>query len=100
MQDQLNLQFAALESYRAVAETIPEGIQLDGLNFQKGRTLALHGSAPQESVTRLNEFSDALRRYTANGQPLFRTVGTPSYTTRAGQLAWNITAELAKGESE
>lgn len=100
LQDQLNLQFAALESYKAVAQQIPEGLTLDGMNFQRGRTLALYGTASEDSRTRVNEFSDALRRTTVNGQPLFKNVTVPSVSSRANQLHWNFAADLARGEGE
>jgi hypothetical protein len=32
------LQFAALECYRAVAEKIPEGVTLSSMSFQKGKS--------------------------------------------------------------
>jgi hypothetical protein len=101
MQDQLNLQFAALESYKAVAQQIPEGVTLDGMNFQRGRTIALYGTTTEDSRSKVNEFSDALRRTTStNGQPLFKNVGVPAITSRGAQINWNFAADLAKGESE
>jgi len=100
MQDQLNLQFAALECYRAVAERIPEGVTLNSLSFQKGKTLTLSGSAPRDALTKINEFSDSLRRSTVKDQPLFKSVSVPQQTIRGEEVAWNFTAELAKGESE
>jgi hypothetical protein len=101
MQDQLNLQFAALESYKAVAQQIPEGVTLVGMNFQRGRTSALYGTTTEDSRSKVNEFSDALRRATStNGQPLFKNVGVPAITSRGAQINWNFAADLAKGESE
>ena len=100
MQDQLNLQFAALECYKAVAEKIPEGVSLEALYFQRGKTLSLNGTAPSDSIPKLNDFSDALRRATSHGQPLFKSVGTPSYIARGPQVSWNFVAELAKGEND
>jgi hypothetical protein len=100
MQDQLNLQFAALECYKAVAEKMPEGLSLEAMYFQRGKTLSLNGTAPSDSIPKLNDFSDALRRTTSNGQPLFKSVATPSYTARGGQVSWNFIAELAKGEND
>jgi hypothetical protein len=100
LQDQLNLQFAALESYKAVAQQIPEGLTLDGMNFQRGRTLALYGTASDDSRTRVNEFSDALRRTSVNGQPIFKNVTVPSVRSTANQIHWNFSADLAKGEGE
>ena len=100
MQDQLNLQFAGLECYKAVAEQIPEGITLESMSFQKGRTLFINGLAPRDSMTKINEFSDLLRRTTSNGQPLFKSVTVPAQVIRGDQISWSFTAELAKGESE
>ncbi len=100
MQDQLNLQFAGLESYKSVAQQIPEGVTLDGINFQRGRTIALYGTGSEDARIKINEFSDALRRTTSNGQPLFKNVGVPAIITRGAQINWNFTADLAKGEGE
>jgi hypothetical protein len=100
LQDQLNLQFAALDCYRAVAEKIPEGIQLDGLNFNR-KSLKIFGSAPGDNVTKLNEFSEALRLATSReGQPIFKSVTVPPWTRRGNDVTWNIDAELAKGEGD
>jgi hypothetical protein len=100
MQDQLNLQFAGLECYKAVAQQIPEGITLESMNFQKGRTLFINGTAPRDSMTKINEFSDLLRRTISNGQTLFKSVTVPQQTVRGEQISWSFTAELMKGESE
>lgn len=100
LQDQLNLQFAALECYKAVAEKIPEGVTIDGINFSKGKTLALFGTASREALPKVNEFSDALRRSTTKGEPLFKSVSVPSTTIRGDQVGWNFTADMAKGEGE
>src|SRR5436190_1644279 len=74
MQDQLNLQFAALETYKAIAEKLPESVLLETLGLSRGKTLRLSGTAPAGAQNRLTEFSDELRRYTSNGQPLFNKV--------------------------
>lgn len=101
MQDQLNLQFAGLECYKAVATEIPEGIQLDGMNFNRGKTLSIYGTAPNEVVTKVNEFYEKLRSVTSNGQPLFKPIGQPPPLTRRGNdWTWNMTFELVKGEGE
>ncbi len=100
LQDQLNLQFAALDCYRAVAEKIPEGIQLDGLNFNR-KSLRIFGSAPSDNVTKLNEFSEALRLAASKeGQPIFKWVNVPPWTRNANGVTWSIEAELAKGEGD
>ena len=100
MQDQVNLQFAALECYKAVAEKIPEGVTLESMSFSKGKTLSLAGNAPAEAVTKINDFSDALRHVLSKGEPLFKSVGVPNPQRRGNDIYWNFTAELAKGEGE
>jgi len=106
MQDQLNLQFAALECYKAVAEQIPEGVTLDSFNFQKGRTMQIQGTAPRDAMTKINDFSDSLRRVMVKDeegreQPLFKHVTVPQQNVRGADLiGWNLTADLTRGESE
>lgn len=100
MQDQLNLQFAALECYKAVAEKIPEGVSLEAMYFQKGKTLALNGKGSSDTAPKVNDFSDSLRRATSGGQPLFKTVTTPQITSRGNEITWNFNAELMKGEND
>jgi hypothetical protein len=101
MQDQLNLQFAALECYKAISEKLPESVILDTFAFSRGRTLRLSGTAPRDAQTRLTtDFSDALRHHAVDGQPLFSKVSVPSTSLRGEQLNWNMELELARGESE
>jgi hypothetical protein len=101
LQDQLNLQFAGLECYKAVAEKIPEGVQLDGMNFSRGKSLSVFGTVPLDAIGKLNEFSEALRTTTlTNGEPLFKSVTVPPWVKRGNDATWNLTAELAKGEGD
>ncbi len=98
MQDQLNLQFAALESYKAIATEIPEGIQVDGINFSRGKSLSLFGTAPADAATKINEFSEKLHALISDGQPLFKAGSPPSWTRRGADATWNLALELTKGE--
>jgi hypothetical protein len=100
MQDQLNLQFAALECYKAIATEIPEGIQVDGINFSRGKLLTLFGTAPADAATKINEFSEKLHGLTSNGQPLFKPGPPPSWTRRGADATWNLALELTKGEGD
>ncbi len=100
MQDQLNLQFAGLECYKAVAQEMPEGVTLEGFSFSKGRSLSIFGTAPVEAISKVNDFSERLRRVTSNGQPLFKSVSVPIPQRRGNDITWNFTAELMNGESE
>ncbi len=101
LQDQLNLQFAALDSYKAVAEKIPDGLQVDGMSFTRGKTLSIFGTAPGDAGTKINEFYESLRNATVNGQPLFKPSGQPPPMVRRGSdWSWNMSFDLMKGEGD
>jgi hypothetical protein len=100
MEDQLNLQFAALNCYKAVAETLPEGLTVESMTFQRGRTLAVSGISDAGSQSAVHDFNDKLRKYTVGGQPLFSRVAAPSFSTRGGLAVWNFQCELNNAEGE
>jgi Tfp pilus assembly protein PilN len=101
MKDQLNLQFAALETYKAIAEKLPESVVLDTFGLSRGKSLRLSGTAPAGAQNRLTEFSDELRRYqTKDQQLLFSKVTVPTVHLRGADLTWNMEAELTREESE
>jgi hypothetical protein len=102
MQDQLNLQFAALRCYRAVAENLPEGLTIESMSFQRGKTLLVYGIGDKSSQAALTEFSDKLRRYAVDDQPLFGKVNTPQWQLKPGTdtLSFNFQCELKNAESE
>ncbi|MCI0746103.1 MAG: hypothetical protein L0Y58_11920 [Verrucomicrobia subdivision 3 bacterium] len=102
LQDQLDLQYAALDCWKATADNIPPELTLDNLNFERGRTLRLFGTASQEDVTKVQEFNDAIRNVTAKNQPLFTRTVAPTIQNRPGgnMISWNFSCELKRGESE
>ncbi len=100
MQDQLNLQFAALECYKAVSQKLPESVVMDTFNFSEGKSLRLSGTAPVGAQNQLTGFSDELRGIISNNQPLFSKVAVPSQTLRGDQIMWSMEAELARGGNE
>jgi hypothetical protein len=102
MEDQLNLQFAALRCYKAIAENLPEGLTLDNMSFQNGRNVMIFGSAEPGTQTTINDFSDKLRKYTVDGQPLFSKVNVPNVSRKGGSetLSWNFQCDLKNAENE
>jgi DNA-binding transcriptional regulator of glucitol operon len=100
MEDQLNLQFAALRCYRAVAEKLPQALTVESLTFQRGKTLLLSGNGEASSQPALNEFNGELRKYTVDGQPLFSHVNAPQITIKGNGLTWNFQCELKTTETE
>lgn len=102
MEDQLNLQFAALQCYRAIAEKLPQGLTLDSLTFSRGRNITVFGSGEPGSQQALFDFNDALRKYAVDGQPIFVKVEAPNTRERPGgqSFTWNFACDLKRGETE
>ena len=102
MQDQLNLQFAALDCYKAVATEIPDNLTLESMSFSKGKTLGITGLAPLDAPDKVREFYDKLRSVTTtNGQLLFKPGSQPPPISKRGNdWSWHMELDLAKGESD
>jgi Tfp pilus assembly protein PilN len=100
LQDQLDLQFAALEAWKAVAEELPTGLQLDNLNFQRGRTLSLSGTATPGASEDIISFNESLQGKQFGERPLFKDVEAPRTGERQGQIFWSFAAQLDRAESE
>src|SRR5260370_6014226 len=98
--DQLNLQYAALDCYKAVAETLPEGVTLDSLIFDHGRKIVLGGSADSASRTKVHEFNEPLRNTKGREQPLFSKVPAPSMNQLRARLSCSFTCDLKRGHNE
>jgi len=99
LQDQLDLQYAALDTYKVVADLLPDGLVVDQLNFERGRKVTLIGSAATDDMSKVQDFNDALRKATVKGQPLFAKVQAPSINPRqGGQIQWSFWGELNRTE--
>ena len=99
------LKFAALDSWLAVAEKIPQGVTLDSLNFNDGKRVLLSGSAPAAQVNDVIDFSGIVRKaVNTEGQELFNRNGgdqLQSSVNPASAIArWSFGLELKKGEAE
>jgi len=101
LQDQVDLQFAALEVWKAAATLLPSELTLEGLTFTKGKVVTIYGSGPPESGQRAGDYSEALSKATYKDQPLFAKVSTPDLRTVPGQgLRWNLNVELKRNITE
>ena len=95
MQEQLALQYAALECYRAVAETLPAELTLDVFNFDRGQKLTLTGSAASGDLPKVLEFNEALMRVRSKDKPLFVAVDPPQQNTGPNnQIRWRFSCDL------
>jgi hypothetical protein len=102
VREQLDLQFAALDCWKAVADNLPTELTLDNLNFDRGRTVTLIGLAPSDAAKVVQDFNDAVRKATAKGQPLFSKVDSPKMSQMPGgaQLRWSFNCDLKRTDVE
>jgi hypothetical protein len=104
LQDRQDLKFAALDCWRAVAETIPDALTLESLTFSDGRRLNLNGTAPAGEGKSVVDFFDQVRKSKVGNQPLFDTSqgdsAPRSSTGPGGAINWNFTLELKRVESQ
>lgn len=101
LQEQVDLQYAALECWRAVATLLPAELQLEGINFQRGKALTVFGSGPADATQHALDYNEKLRNFTFKDQPFFSKVNTPDIRNVPGQgLRWNLSAELRRNETD
>lgn len=98
LEERKNLQFAALDCWKAVAETLPAEVTIDQMIFERGETFNLYGTVPQENVNEVTDFNQALRNVKVNGDFLFSDVSTPSLRTRGTSVSWVFSCKLRAGE--
>ena len=101
LQDTLELQYAALECYKSVAETLPPELTLNNINFERGRKVTFFGTAGSEDRLKLLEFNGKLIDYSVRGQRLFAKVNPPNSQMQPGQtiLSWNFSADLKRTDT-
>ncbi len=102
LQNQLDLQFAALNAWRAVAENLPPEITLESLSFERGSTVRLSGTAGADDIPVVWSFNEQISNVRVENQPLFAAVKPPNIQPRPGanQISWIFSADLKRAESE
>jgi hypothetical protein len=100
MEDQLNLQFAALHCYKAVSEALPDGLTIESMVFSRGRSFTVSGLSDAGTQEAVHDFNRKLRNYSVNNELLFSKVASPGFSTRGGQAAWNFQCDLKNAENE
>lgn len=100
--DRQALKFAALDCWKAVAETMPDVLTLENLNFSDGRRLTANGNAQPGQEKEILAFYDALRKATKEGQPMFNVTGGDSVRYNpgpGGSLIWSFALDLKRTEA-
>jgi len=105
LKERQELKYAALDCWEAVAETLPENVTIDTLNFSDGRTLKLNGSVPTAQVSNVFDvFFPKLRKWTKlnekNEPVLFfdqnRFEGVQTHPGPNNTQIWNFGLELKR----
>lgn len=99
LEDRKNLQFAALDCWKAVAELLPAELSIDQIYFQRGRSFDLYGTAPQENDRDVTDFNQELSRYKVNGELLFSEVSMRRMNIRPPLVEWSLSCKLRLGDS-
>jgi hypothetical protein len=108
LKEREDLKFAALDSWKAVAESMPEGLTLETLNFNDGRSISLRGTAPADQVTTIADFYDKLRKWTKKDEKtkkeelLFDPAGgegpRESLNPGGATVSWSFDLDLKRTE--
>jgi hypothetical protein len=102
LEDRQELQYKALDCWKAVAENVPDSITLQNIYFQRGR-LDLHGTAVTENADEVGKFNEDLRRIPNPMQPdqlLFSDITPPTMSSRGASTEWRFSCTLKGAESE
>jgi hypothetical protein len=96
LQDTLDLQYAALDCYKAAADYLPPELTLEYMDFS-GRKVSFRGTGGGEDRGKVSEFNAALQKAEVHGQPLFGNVTFGNVTTKpGGQIDWSISCDLRR----
>lgn len=99
LEEQVALRYAALDSWQQAIEKLPASLSLSTINFVKGRTLRLDGTANSESQAEVVAYGNELRKITlTNGVSLFSGVKPGAITVRGSVATWSLEAELNRSE--
>ena len=101
LQDQVDLQYAALECWKAAATLLPSELTLEGLNFQRGKTVTVFGSGPAEASQERRRLQRGARQGHLQGSDPFQQGVHAGSAQHPGQgLRWSLTAELKRNITE
>lgn len=100
LKNQMNLKYAALDSFKVVSEKLPEGMTLSSFTFQRGSKVLLFGTAPQNAPGKITAYVGELQSAVSGSNRLFNAVSSPNIRTdpSASQNRWDFNLELANPE--
>ena len=102
LSEQINLRFAALDSWKVATEKLPTELTLSSLVFQRGKRILLSGSASADDLAKITEYNESLSKYQSNGRSYFADVSPPSSRQEGsgpgGRWSWSFSCELRNNE--
>ena len=102
LMDRQALKFAALDSWKAVADHMSDNLALEGFTFSEGRKVVLNGNATAGQDKEVTAFFDQVRKAVKDGQMLFDVKNEESLrlnTGPGGALLWSFSMELKRTEA-
>jgi hypothetical protein len=97
LQDQVDLQYAALDCYKSVADCLPAEITVGMVNFDHGKTLNLTGTGGSDDRVKVLDFMEAMRKYEVKNQLLFKNFNGPRIDAQLNQpLRWSFSCDLKR----
>jgi hypothetical protein len=107
LKEREQLKYAALDSWQAVAQALPEGLSIQRFSFANGKRLLLSGTCEATQiglVTEKDQFYDGMRNAQLNGQPVFDqnpdTGEQLVYRISGDKANWNFGLDLLHSEGD
>jgi hypothetical protein len=96
LQDTMELQYAALECYNAVAQHLPSELTLEQISFDRGRSVTFFGTAGTADRSKVLDFNSKMAEYQVKNQSFYAKVNPPNsqLTPARNMLNWNFSCEL------
>ncbi|HVU09146.1 MAG TPA: hypothetical protein VHG89_11450 [Verrucomicrobiae bacterium] len=100
LKEREDLKYAALDSWKLVAEQLPDGITLQRFSFADGKKVTLTGSSSPDQISAITDFSDAMRKAQLNGQPMFnqKVANDFNFRQNGNAATWNFSLQLLHSE--
>jgi hypothetical protein len=98
------LKYAALDCWKIVAESLPEGLTLQRSSFSDGQKLTLNGICTPDQIGEISDqgkFYDAVRKAKVDGQDMFEPSAVePLVWNQSGNtVSWHFTLQLKNAEA-
>jgi hypothetical protein len=102
LKERAQLKYAALDSWKVVANQMPSGLTLQRMSFSDGQRVSLSGTTTADMINTLLDFDSALRKVKAGDQFMFdQQKGEHVNPRTAGNsTTWSLSTELLHTEGD